>query len=363
MIERADQLVLEYVSKVADAAHGVLRPEQRLDFVRRLRARIEQERRGSDDPVKVRKVIARFGDPAELLRRELRRLAEEGRPVPAPGVRTPPRTPFGPVTRRPAASPPSGVRPRPAGPLPGAGPRASAGGNRAWRSAGPAPPDEFGDSATEVMPAITGDDPPTAAGPPVRPGTGGPAPGAGDPGAGAARPGAGAGRPGAGGPGGRSAPAGGPAGRPWRVPPVAAGHDLARVLRGRRREMLGLALLALAAALIPFPLPYVAIFPVPLLVWALASVVVLSCGGWSYAGRVSAVLAPVVAYAAGGAALGVVRAPDAPGTGLTAFANAYFDVSGTMFVLGTVAGVLWLGYRLVSPPPPPPRRRTPGSAR
>ena len=33
MIERADQLVLEFVSRVADAAHGRLRPEQRLCII------------------------------------------------------------------------------------------------------------------------------------------------------------------------------------------------------------------------------------------------------------------------------------------------------------------------------------------
>ncbi|MEZ0075212.1 hypothetical protein [Planotetraspora sp. GP83] len=75
VIERADQLVLEYVSRVADAAHGRLRPDQRLDFVRRLRERVEQERGGSDDARHVKKVIARFGPPTALVDREIRRLA------------------------------------------------------------------------------------------------------------------------------------------------------------------------------------------------------------------------------------------------------------------------------------------------
>ncbi|MCT9933298.1 hypothetical protein N5079_24095 [Planotetraspora sp. A-T 1434] len=75
VIERADQLVLEYVSRVADAAHGRLRPDQRLEFVRRLRERVEQERGGSDDARHVQKVIARFGPPGALVDREIRRLA------------------------------------------------------------------------------------------------------------------------------------------------------------------------------------------------------------------------------------------------------------------------------------------------
>ncbi|MEU8385741.1 hypothetical protein AB0C32_42175, partial [Streptosporangium sp. NPDC048865] len=77
MIERADQLVLDYVSKAADAAHGVLPPRQRIDFVAVLRRRIEAERAGADDPVAVARVLARFGDPAALVRREVRRLERE----------------------------------------------------------------------------------------------------------------------------------------------------------------------------------------------------------------------------------------------------------------------------------------------
>ncbi|GAA4525179.1 hypothetical protein GCM10023096_56710 [Nonomuraea ferruginea] len=76
VIERADQLILNYVSKAADAAHGVLRPEQRLDFTRRLRTRIEAERRGSQSAKDVTRLLARFGDPVLLVEREARRLAE-----------------------------------------------------------------------------------------------------------------------------------------------------------------------------------------------------------------------------------------------------------------------------------------------
>ncbi|GII58484.1 hypothetical protein Pth03_68730 [Planotetraspora thailandica] len=75
MIERADQLVLEFVSRVADAAHGRLRPEQRLDFVQRLRESVERARGGSEDPRRVAKIIAGFGSPAELIEGELRRIA------------------------------------------------------------------------------------------------------------------------------------------------------------------------------------------------------------------------------------------------------------------------------------------------
>jgi hypothetical protein len=77
VIERVDQLVLEYVSRAADAAHGVLPPRQRIDFIGKLRKRIDAERTGMEDPAAVAKVLARFGDPVELVRREVRRLGGE----------------------------------------------------------------------------------------------------------------------------------------------------------------------------------------------------------------------------------------------------------------------------------------------
>ncbi|RJL33147.1 exosortase/archaeosortase family protein [Bailinhaonella thermotolerans] len=89
MSEQADQLVLAYVSRVADAAHGMLRPHERLDFVRRLRLRIDEMRDGSDDPAVVRKVLARFGDPAALVAREADRLAAEAHGAGAGDPRTP----------------------------------------------------------------------------------------------------------------------------------------------------------------------------------------------------------------------------------------------------------------------------------
>ncbi|GAA2638353.1 hypothetical protein SMC26_35035 [Actinomadura fulvescens] len=76
MTEVADQLVLEYLGKVADAAHGELSSRERLDFCNRLRRRIDEHRHGSTDPRRVRQVLARFGDPTFLVARERRRLDE-----------------------------------------------------------------------------------------------------------------------------------------------------------------------------------------------------------------------------------------------------------------------------------------------
>lgn len=298
VIERADQLVLEYVSKVADAAHGVLRTDQRLDFVGRLRARIEDERRGSEDPATVRKVIARFGDPGALLQREIQRLAA-------------------PVARPPAR-------------------------------------DDYGDSATEVFSAVADDMPDPAPPRPPRPPRPVPLPRGAGPAA--RRPVTGAGS--------------GPLTARLRQAAVAGvnsraadGRDAATVLRNDRREVAGIALLTLAALLIPFPLPYLAIFPFPVLVWAVGALTVLAGEAWVFKDRLTGIAAPIAAYVFGGALLAVLQAPEAEGEGVVALANAFWHVSGLMFMLGSAGGVLWLGYRLFNPPPPPPRRQPLGTVR
>ncbi|GAA0978570.1 hypothetical protein GCM10009555_041760 [Acrocarpospora macrocephala] len=104
MIERADQLVLEFVSKVADAAHGRMRPEQRLDFVRRVRERVDEERAGSEDAKTVARILARFGTPEQLVDREARRLAgQSGEP---PQTRVFPVDDAEPPRRRSTPTPP-----------------------------------------------------------------------------------------------------------------------------------------------------------------------------------------------------------------------------------------------------------------
>ncbi|GAA3809051.1 hypothetical protein GCM10022226_31700 [Sphaerisporangium flaviroseum] len=343
VIERADQLVLEYVSKVADAAHGVLRTDQRLDFVGRLRARIEEERRGSEDLATVRKVIARFGDPSALLQRELQRLAaveqEAARraagPAPASGA-----TPTRGVSRSSRSSSPTfRGSPSPRG--------------RFGVTSPPARPpqvsDDFGESATEVFPAVVddspGDRPSRVVRPPLPRGTAG-------------------------------APRGASPGRPAPLvarlrqaamaganPMATDGRDARTILLNDRREVLAMALLFAAGLLIPFPLPYIAIFPVPVLVWAVAALTVLACEGWVFKDRLTGLASPVAAYVIGGVVLGALRAQEEPGEGLQAFIASFWHVSGLMFMLGAAGGVAWLAYRLFNPPPPPPRRQPLGTVR
>ncbi|MEO3809397.1 hypothetical protein ABGB17_10400 [Sphaerisporangium sp. B11E5] len=415
MIERADQLVLEYVSKVADAAHGVLRTEQRLDFVRRLRDRIEEERRGSDDPATVRKVLGRFGDPAVLLRREIERLTAAGQPLAArPASARSTRT-SGPMTGAGSGRVPGSTGLSATPPAPGGGGPAQAGGPPPTDAAPPADGPggvtpgaagevseaDFDDSATQVLPVVgdaAPDEPVTAVQPPVPPvepavepaasgvrseepsGPDGPgtrmragrAPLKGTWGAPPASmrraPSSGAARK----PLPPSAPrmargaTRGPvaSGRPLgerlrRATGAADGRDVGTVLRNERREVAGMALLLLAGLLIPFPLPYVAIFPFPVLVWAVGALTVLASHGWMFKDRLTGLAAPILAYVVGGVVLGALRSPEEEGNALEAFTASFFHVSGLMFMFGAAGGVAWLGYRLLNPPPPPPRRSSP----
>ncbi|MGI5273187.1 hypothetical protein ACQEUU_28845 [Nonomuraea sp. CA-218870] len=261
MRERADLLILNYVSKAADAAHGVLRPEQRLDFARRLRARIEEERRGSQSARDVTKLLARFGDPVILVEREARRLA-------------------GPAPRDPAAG----------------------GGER----------------ATVAFPSIR-DDLPAGAVPR------GPRP---------ARQ-------------GRELPFAGLRRAAMSVadPMVTESRDARTVVKEHPREVAALVVLVVAGLLVPFGLPPVAIFQVPVIAWAAGAALVMFGDAWKPRDRLIGVAAPLIGYGAGGLVVGGLRVGGEPG--LRRFVAEFYDASGVMFMIGTGAGVAWLGYRLL----------------
>ncbi|GAA4599336.1 hypothetical protein GCM10023194_79140 [Planotetraspora phitsanulokensis] len=293
MIERADQLVLEFVSRVADAAHGRLRPEQRLDFVQRLRAGVERERGGSEDARYVAKVIAGFGTPADLIDREVRRLAaaqqaaqqaadpasrQDARPVGAGD------TAVFPVVADDAephhgAHPEDGDRRLPPGVIYG---RRIATERITRRADRPAP-------LLRLR---------------------------------------------------RAAMAGG-------NPMATGGRDARTIFLNNRRETMALALLVVAGLLVPFRLPTLAIFPIPAIVWAAAALTLLACQGWSFSDRLIGLTVPVLAYAVGGVLLGAARSE---GGTVQAFMVSFHNVSGVLFILGTAAAVSWLAFRLLDPP-------------
>ncbi|MFF4622934.1 hypothetical protein [Nonomuraea jabiensis] len=277
MIERADQLVLNYVSKAADAAHGVLRTDQRLDFTKRLRDRIEVERRGSQNAREVSKVLARFGDPVALVEREARRLAEAGVPTMRAPEEGPPAQPFGDrdqgSTRRfptivDDADVPPGVRTyrRIA--------RESLGGGRGLPFAGLRRV-----AMSSANPMATG------------------------------------------------------------------GRDARTLVKEHPRDAAAMVVLVVAALLLPFDLPPLAIFEIPVLVWAAGAVLVLLSESWSLRDKLLGIGAPLLGYSAGGVLVGGLRVGSEPG--LQAFFAQFYSVSGTMFMIGTGLGVVWLAYRLL----------------
>ncbi len=317
VIERADQLVLNYVSKAADAAHGVLRADQRLDFARRLRARIEVERGGSQNARQVAKVLARFGDPVALVEREARRLAEAG-------VATA-RDPAGVGAR--ASGGGAGTSLGTAGPGT-TGPRTAGTGAVTRPVSGPVsgPSDGAGagGGATRPLPAVDGEEAP----PGVRAYRGiaqdslDRRQGMGLPFAGLRR-----------------------AAMSSANPMATGGRDARTIVKEYPRDTAALVILVLAALLVPFHLPAVAIFQIPLVVWAVGAVMVLFSDAWNVRDRFVGAGAPLLGYAVGGVLIGGLRVGIE--AGMEAFVTQFFDVSGTMFMIGTGAGVLWLAYRLL----------------
>jgi hypothetical protein len=286
VIERADQLILNYVSAAADAAHGVLKPDQRVDFAKRLRARIEAERQGSQNARVVAKLLARFGDPVRLVEREAHRLAAV--------------SPTALATTAPSADIASG---------PGAVARAE-------RAAG---------AGGAFFPQVVDD----AAEPPgVR-----------------------AGRRLAQDRLARESGRGMPFARLRQAamssanPMATDGRDARTIVKEHPRDTAAMAILVLAALLVPFHLPAVAIFRVPVLVWAFGAVLVAFSDSWTPRDRWIGIGAPLLGYTVGGALVGGLRVGSEPG--MQAFVTQFFDVSGVMFILGTGLGVVWLAYRLL----------------
>ncbi|MFI6295769.1 hypothetical protein ACIBEJ_29520 [Nonomuraea sp. NPDC050790] len=251
------------MSKAADAAHGVLRADQRLDFSRRLRARIEQERHGSQSAREVAKVLARFGDPRALVDREARRLAEARKEQEEPES----------TARFPQ------IRDDPGLP-PGAARSIRLAQDRLAR----------------------------------RPGRGMPL-------AGLRR-----------------------AAMSSANPMSTEGRDAGTIVKENPRETIAMLLLLVAALLVPFNLPPVAIFAVPVVVWAIGTVIVLISESWTWRDRLLGTSAPILGYTVGGVLVGGLRV--GASAGFDRFFTEFFNVSGIMFMIGTGLGVILLAYRL-----------------
>ncbi|MEW1843698.1 hypothetical protein AB0392_37625 [Nonomuraea angiospora] len=311
MIERADQLVLNYVSKAADAAHGVLRADQRLDFAKRLRARIEVERRGSQNAREVSKVLARFGDPAALVEREARRLAEAG----VPTMRAEAGVPTARAAEEGPPAQPSGAQ---------SGAQAAQTAQSGVQSGAHSVTRPFGDEgSTRRFPTIVDDaDTPPGVRTYRRIATESLGRGRGLPFAGLRR-----------------------VAMSSANPMATGGRDARTLVKEHPRAAAAMVVLVVAALLLPFDLPPLAIFEIPVLVWAAGAVLVLFSESWSLRDKLLGIGAPLLGYSAGGVLVGGLRVGSEPG--LQAFFAQFYSVSGTMFMIGTGLGVVWLAYRLL----------------
>ncbi|WP_431947727.1 HAAS signaling domain-containing protein [Actinacidiphila sp. bgisy167] len=117
--EESDRLVLDYLSKVGDLAQTSLPADRRRDLVAQLREDIDRQRRGSDNPAVVRRILGRMGAPDTVV--------QDAAAVPAPRAAQapPPQAPQAPVPPEPQwwrlpeqrTPPPSAAPPR--RPVPG----------------------------------------------------------------------------------------------------------------------------------------------------------------------------------------------------------------------------------------------------
>lgn len=63
----SDQMVFDYLSRVGDLAQTALPASQRMQLVAQLRNDIDRERKGSDNPATVRRILGRIGSPDEVV--------------------------------------------------------------------------------------------------------------------------------------------------------------------------------------------------------------------------------------------------------------------------------------------------------
>ncbi|WP_329133002.1 hypothetical protein OG552_14685 [Streptomyces sp. NBC_01476] len=96
----SDQLVLDYLSRIGDLAQTTLPAAQRMQLVAQLRKDIDRERRGSDSPATVRRILDRLGPPDEVVEAAAGTVAGgRSRPtIPEPAAEPPPGS-YGPYAK------------------------------------------------------------------------------------------------------------------------------------------------------------------------------------------------------------------------------------------------------------------------
>ncbi|MQA87551.1 MAG: hypothetical protein GEV03_23740 [Streptosporangiales bacterium] len=349
MHERADQIVLEYLRRVGDVAHRVLRSDERLDFMTRLRARIEEIRAqtGAVEPEQVRRVIARFGDPARLVERERQRLEQERAPQQEAETET---TIARAAVNGTAPGSESSTQPIP---VVADSTQPAEATERTEASATEASGAETAQTETQGSTAGTREGPTPVTGSPGAP-----------PAATPRRPSGAAGSPG---PGGVARP-------PYEGPPTYEETTSSRALPGmpgmgttmsaidwralvqeNRLETAAIALLGLGGLFVP--LPY-ALVP-----WLIGGGCVLIAGAWSVRDKLLAVAAPVALFVLGVFVVGAATRSERVMIDLAAYGAALTGYGATFIRVGALVGAGYLTWRLIrvavgrEEPPSPPGAR------
>lgn len=315
MSEQAEQLVLDYLRQVGDAAYLSLRADERLDFLRRLRGRIDEMRAsaGATEPEQVRKVLKRFGDPGALVTREQQRLRYErsqdetvGQPG---GPGSPNRTDAGATTAAASATsradepPDEGPITEPI-PVVREGQSGKAGGKAAAQAGGKDQQGsrrQQGGSQPRPGPPNTPQARPRHSGPPVY-------------------------EPRSPRQAGQEVPSA--VSRMFDyLPPEAR-----RSLRGGALEAAGLLLVGLGGALAPLPL------------WFVGALLVGLAPGWAAKDKLVGLLAPVVLVFAGAGVFAGLRLPGE----VQAYPQALQSYGWTLFRIGAVIGAAYLASLLLA---------------
>ena len=98
----SDRLVFDYLSRVGDLAQTALPAAGRMQLVAQLRNDIERERRGTDNPAAVQRILGRIGSPDAVVEAAAG-TGGAARPAPAapePPATEPPPGSYGPYAKR-----------------------------------------------------------------------------------------------------------------------------------------------------------------------------------------------------------------------------------------------------------------------
>ncbi|MFF7193228.1 hypothetical protein ACFZAM_05960 [Streptomyces sp. NPDC008079] len=93
----SDQMVFDYLSRIGDLAQTALPASQRMRLVAQLRTDIDRERKDSDNPATVRRILGRIGSPDAVVEAAAGGSGDASSGAAAPEVPAPPSSPSAPA--------------------------------------------------------------------------------------------------------------------------------------------------------------------------------------------------------------------------------------------------------------------------